>query len=72
MTKSFDHLESSDRGKRPSSGSGAVKGSGAGAGGGSGTEDYDSDPQGGSGEAGIRPARNTPHRGADAPNHGSR
>ena len=64
-------MSASDRGARPSKGSGSVKGSGAGAGGGGNLEDYDSDPQGGGGKPPSH-AEHGPKTGADAPSHGSR
>lgn len=62
-----------NRGKRaPQEGSGVVVGSGAGAGGGGGDEDYDSDPVAGGGAVRVKPEREHPATGADAPVGGSR
>lgn len=61
-----------NRGRRRSSGSGEVYGSGSGAGGGGTPEDYDDDPQGGSGGLQQKPVRDAPATKADAPVGGSR
>ena len=61
-----------NRGRYPSTGSGAVTGSGAGAGGGGSPEDYDDDPQAGGGSVDPRSSSTGPRTGADAPSHGSR
>lgn len=61
-----------NRGSRPSTGSGEVHGSGSAAGGGGTPEDYDRDPQGGSGSIQQKPMRPAPDTNADAPIGGSR
>lgn len=50
---------------------GEVRGSGAGAGGGA-PEDFDSDPQAGSGQIDLPHGGPRPATGGDAPSHGSR
>jgi len=71
-TRKSDPEAEANRGARPSTGSGAVRGSGAGAGGGGGAEDYDADPQAGGGSLDMNSAAPKPETGGDAPSHGSR
>jgi hypothetical protein len=62
----------SNRGKRAAIlPTGEVIGSGAGAGGGA-PEDFDSDPQAGSGQVDMPRDGSRPSKGGDAPSHGSR
>ena len=62
-----------NRGMRaPQEGSGVVIGSGAAAGGGGGAEDFDVDPQAGSGALSIKHGDSHPKHGADASVSGSR